>query len=347
MLVRTYSDRSVVRAIWATLSLLAIVTASVLAGAYPATEATRLRNALLIQSPESAAWRWIPPNYPPGFLREQAQAPAPIADAALRIRAMHGSSDLGLARALTSHLIVPLREEGGRISSMDIEATYRGIVERGAGYCADVVDAFVALALAADLHVRTWAFSFDGFGGHGHVVVEVYDRQRGQWIMIDVFSNLLVRDASSGQPLDVERFLSLFRANEATVRFEAIGPGRPGFARAEKLYEYYRRGIGEWYFWNGNNVVSRDKGHIVRAAAALAEPLGELAAIAAGRFPTIVPRMDESNRNKIDRMVALKSRLLWSFGLACALIVLLFGLLCLRWRQRNYVSSLVGGGARG
>ncbi len=44
--------------------------------------------------------------------------------------------------------------------------------------------------------MRQWGFSFDGFGGHGHTVVEVYDRQRGKWLLLDVFNNFHAVDAS-------------------------------------------------------------------------------------------------------------------------------------------------------
>ena len=57
-----------------------------------------------------------------------------------------------------------------------------------------------ALAHASGLAVRPWAFSFDGLGGHGHIVVEVFDRQRGRWIMLDIFNNVIPVDRRSGQP---------------------------------------------------------------------------------------------------------------------------------------------------
>jgi hypothetical protein len=48
---------------------------------------------------------------------------------------------------------------------------------------------FTGLAIAAGIPVRAWAFSFDGFGGHGHVWVEIWNRQLERWQLLDVFNN--------------------------------------------------------------------------------------------------------------------------------------------------------------
>src|SRR3712207_6947241 len=48
-----------------------------------------------------------------------------------------------------------------------LEPTYEVIRNTGRGYCGDYADVYTALALAAGLSVRSWAFSFDGFGGRG------------------------------------------------------------------------------------------------------------------------------------------------------------------------------------
>ena len=54
------------------------------------------------------------------------------------------------------------------------------------------------LAGAAGLTAREWGFSFDGFGGHGHALVEVYDRGLSKWVFLDVYNNIQALDAATG-----------------------------------------------------------------------------------------------------------------------------------------------------
>src|SRR5690606_37056993 len=95
--------------------------------------------------------------------------------------------DWRTALRIGSHLlqgVISNRGSGGPIQG-SLSETLRRITERGDGYCGDYVDAFTALATEAGLFTRSWAFSFDGFGGHGHIFNEIWDRQAGTWRMID------------------------------------------------------------------------------------------------------------------------------------------------------------------
>src|SRR5690606_30495889 len=76
------------------------------------------------------------------------------------------------------HLLSGVATHGGSGGAVQagLSETYRRITEKGEGYCGDFVDSFTALATTAGLFTRAWAFSFDGFGGHGHVLNEVWDR---------------------------------------------------------------------------------------------------------------------------------------------------------------------------
>lgn len=320
-------------AIGSTATLLAGAVVFVLSQAWPPSEATRLRNALLMRAPDTQVGRWRPNEVPAGFLRETASAPPAIAATADKLRVVHGADDVALARAVASHLVEALRDDGS-IRSLDVDTTYREIISAGHGYCADVIDAFVALTHAAGLFARTWAFSFDGFGGHGHIVAEVFDRRADRWVMLDVFNNVMPVDAN-GASMSVERFRQVFSARERDISFVAIGPGRPGFPIEEKLRAYYRAGLNEWYFWNGNNVVARGQSLLVRAGAVIAEPVGELAAIALGLFPAIVPLVDSDEAGQITKMQRLGVTLIGAAIAAGALALLLVVELVLYQRYRH------------
>jgi len=218
--------------------------------------------------------------------------------------------DLAKARAIASHLLIHVKDLGP-IQEVDVEDTYQEIISQGRGYCADVVDAFLGLALAAGLQVRVWAFSFDGFGGYGHIVAEVFSRDTQRWVMLDVFNNVMPATRADLEPLSVRDFLHVFRADESEVLFVPIGPGRVGFPIDEKLRNYYRRGIDQWYLWGGNNVVSRGHGNVLIASAGeVSQIASELLSIATGHYPGIFPLYTPSNLSHIERMFSLRTRLL-------------------------------------
>lgn len=309
-----------------------VLVGLVLAQAFPSTEAVRLRNALLIVPADPSAGDWSPENAPASFLAEKLPIPGTIASAALKVVPGTPGSDLDRARALAGHLLVHVKDKGP-IQSTDVEASYRKIIEEGRGYCADVIDAYLALALAAQLSVRPWAFSFDGYGGHGHIVVEVYDRALAQWIMLDIYNNVMPQSVS-GKPLSVRQFVPLFKSHETDIEFVPIGAGRVAYAVDEKLRAYYRRGIDQWYLWNGNNIVSRGRsGFLVAWSGAVFEPLGELAAIALGQFPRIVPMSHPAAGGHVDKMFALRTRLIAMAAAFGVLALLLVAQIAILWRR--------------
>jgi hypothetical protein len=313
------TKRNLYVAFGATLAALLALVGYVLSQAFPSSEAVRLRNALLMASADARVGEWSPDKPPSTFLKESMAVPAPIVASARKVLEAPLDSDVDKARALASHLLVNVRDTGP-VQSLEIEKTYRAIVEEGRGYCADIIRAYMALALAGGLPVRSWAFSFDGFGGHGHIVAEIYDRGAQQWVMLDVFNNVMPVSADAAAPMSARDFIAAFRAREADIKFVPIGPGRAGFVYDEKLRDYYRRGVDAWYLWDGNNVVSRGRGHaIVGWLGAVAEPLGELASIALGDFPRIVPLATATNGVYIERMHSLRARLLWITALGVIL----------------------------
>lgn len=321
--------------LWACLLVLLAITGGVLSFAVPSTEATRLRNALLIDTSVDAEAAWTPDHAPASFLAETHPMPAAIREGAAQARAGAGEADLDVARALAGQLLRHATR-GGRIDEFDVAQTYRTIVEQGTGYCADLIDSFVALAHASGLAVRPWAFSFDGLGGHGHIVVEVFDRQRGRWIMLDIFNNVIPVDRRSGQPLDAMSFRRMFIADHDSIHFEPIGPWHQEFPVYAKLLEYYDDGIDEWYLWNGNNVVSRADHWLIRAAGLTTRGGAELVSIALGRFPHIVPVRSARNDLNVAHMARVRIWLLAALaGLATTGLVALLLAMALLWRRRR------------
>ena len=247
----------------------------------------------------------------------------PSADYAAIVRSLGVEQmqlDWDKARTLAAHL-VEHADDKGPIQS-DPSTTYRRIRE-GYGYCADYVKAYLGLAHAAGLFGRQWAFSFDGFGGHGHTFVEVFDRQRERWIFVDVFNNFHAIDGSSGELLAALDFRDFAAGHRDAASMRPNGSGRPGFIYEAKALEYYRRGVPEWYMWWGNAVFSYYAHPLVRAAGRMSRWLAYVASIVVGVQPTIRIYPVPENREQTRRMFGLRRRLRW---IAAALLVLLASL---------------------
>jgi hypothetical protein len=303
------TERYVNRLRWSaasTAAVLALLLGWVGVQSVPSSEAVRLRNALLIEPPSITVGQWLPDNVPAGFLVESRPVPVLLAEAARVATAGVGGGELEHSRALVAHLLANVRDSGP-IAAVSVERTYREIVDEGRGYCSDYIDVFVALAHAVGISVRTWAFSFDGYGGRGHVVAEIYDRTLSQWVMLDVFNNVHpVRD--NGALLSALEFRRLFADDPGSVRFDNIGPGRVGYRNDAKLREYYRNGIDQWYLWNGNNVITRGDAapYLLLAPSPGA---AQLLAIGLDDYPRLVPLLTSSNGELIARMRSLGVRL--------------------------------------
>lgn len=304
-------------------TLLVVLILAVLEFAYPSSEAVRLRNSLLLAAQQPDDFDWTPAKTPATFRVERQPMPASIRAGAAAATAAAGASDLERAKALAGHLLSHATR-GGRIDSFEVEETYRTIIEKGTGYCADLIDAYVALAHAAGLSVRPWAFSFDGLGGRGHIVIEIFDRQRDRWLMLDVFNNAMPIDRATGEPLGAMAFRSKFLVDHDGVRLVPIGPWRQEFPQYEKLIEYYQDGINQWYLWDGNDVVSRSDHWLIRSAGRVTEELAEVAALVLGRSPHIVPVHSQENAVAIERLKQIRTWLLVALGAGMLLAPIAF-----------------------
>lgn len=301
-------------------------------------ELVRLRNALLFDAADIGA-AWTPDTTPADFLHETAPPSAKFQAriSALELQAM--PSDWERALAIARHLLHARQGRVGQPIQSNLEHTYNVITDTGAGYCGDYADVFAALALAAGLDVRSWAFSFDGFGGRGHVFNEVWDRGAQRWMMIDAFHNYVFIDAS-GQPVSALEFRAALQRDPGALRFVAIEPNaRPVFVHEERARDFYLRGLDQWYLWWGNNVFSYDQALLVRAFGPLSRSLEQLGGIAQGVHPRIRVLATDSNRLQVQRMLHLQQRLwvaAWAGGAA-----LLAAVVCGAgwWRARRAVRA--------
>jgi hypothetical protein len=310
------------------LNLLALggVLLYVLRHVYPLSEAVRLRNALLLEPSGPDDFDWTPDAAPHDFRLERRPPSAPFIEAVRALGVERPDGDWPKALALAGHLTE--RAKGSGPIRSDLLTTYR-LIREGGGYCADFVKVYLALAHAAGLLARQWAFSFDGFGGHGHTFAEVFDRQRGKWLFVDVHNNFHAERASTGEPLSAFEFRALLLAGSDDLRLAPNGPGRPGFVHVHKALDYYRRGLAEWYLWWGNAVFSDDANPLGRWAARLSGGLGRLASILLGTQPRIRVLHTDDNAAQIESLATLRRHA----RLAIVLLVALVGLLVAQlWR---------------
>lgn len=311
------------RLFWASALLTLILAGSLAPHFKDSAELVRMRNALLLQS-EPAAHDWSPASAPASFAVETG-APTPLyADVVARNGLRVEGDDWATTLNIGQHLLVEGQRSGRAIQS-DLEQTYRRITERGEGYCGDFADSFTGLATAAGVFSRPWAFSFDGYGGRGHIFNEIWDRRSGRWIMIDVFNNFYVVDRS-GQPLSAMAFRSALLTDAAAVRLVPVkASARPGFVREDRALAYYRRGLPEWYMWWGNNVFEYDRAPLVQALGQTHRALEQLGGIAAGVHPPIRILETADNLPQREAMAWLRASLfailvLALISFACLLI---------------------------
>jgi hypothetical protein len=218
-------------------------------------------------------------------------------------------SDWERALAIGRHLLSAVGPHSGGAIQSDLRTTYRRIVQNGQGYCGDFVDVFTGLALAAGIPVRAWAFSFDGFGGDGHIFNEIYDRDAGAWRMIDVFNNYYFV-GGDGTPLSALAFREALQRGVPLRIVPVSSSAPPRFKYEEKAWAYYQRGLPQWYQWWGNNVFSYDQTPVVRGFVRVSRSLEQLAAIAVGVHPQIRVLAEERNAQQRSAMHRLRWRLL-------------------------------------
>jgi hypothetical protein len=302
------------------LAALAVLLAYVAWLAYPPPEAARLRNALLLRGKDEVDFSWTPDTVPADFRAERLPASAEYAAIVQSLGVREMRLDWDKARTLAAHLVMHAADKGPIQS--DLSTTYKRM-QQGYGYCADFVKVYLGLAHASGLFARQWAFSFDGFGGHGHTFVEVFDRQRTRWIFVDVFNNFHAIDTAGGDVLSALDFRDFAIGRREGVAMRPNGPGRPGFIHEAKALDYYRRGAPEWYMWWGNAVFSLYAHPLVRAAGHVSPSVAHVIAIVIGLHPKMQIYPLTENREQARRMLLLRRRLYGIGAIMLALVVLL------------------------
>jgi hypothetical protein len=291
--------------ITANLLALAIAGGWVVAQAYPPTRAVRLRNALLASPASRSAFEWSPAAAPSEFRQENAAVLPAFRQAVADLRVDSCPTEWSRALRLAEHLATHAQDRGP--IQADLVTTYSRILE-GYGYCADFVKAFLALAHAAGICARQWAFSFDGFGGHGHTIVEVFDRAYGKWIFLDVYNNFHACDAGTGNLLSALEFRDALLDGCSGFTLKPNGRGRAGMPLQDKLLGYYRRGLQEWYMINGNAVFTYDAQPLVRWTSRISGPVGQVTATLLGVHPRIGLLVTPDNVAQVQSLTMLGRR---------------------------------------
>lgn len=323
-------------------SLLAIVLAALSLAPHltSSTELVRMRNALLVDERFDAADDWAPPGFPPEFKQER-DAPYPeFTQAVERLGLASMAGDWERSLAISKHLLGSSPVLTGNDIHSDLRDTYRRIVKGGEGYCGDFVDVFVGLANAAGMTTRPWAFSFDGFGGHGHIWVEIWNREKHDWQLVDIFNNFYF-SLSDGKPLSAFALRRALMAESKDLRLQPLDAGaRPGYEIPEKAWDYYKRGLPEWYRWRGTNVFSYDKSLLVRVFGHVSRSFEQLGAIAEAVSPRLIFLVSEENRAARERLLRLRTQLqvvaaVVGVGLLVACLCLVQMVRCRRSERRS------------
>jgi hypothetical protein len=296
------------------------------------TELVRLRNALLLDSSNSQNFDWTPSSMPGDFMQERAAPDAVFTQAVMQLGLHSLDSDHDKVAAISRHLLSNPRLVGTPIQ-MDLRSTYWHIWDDGTGYCGDFTRVFMAFALTAGIPVRAWSFSFDGFGGHGHVLPEIWNRQLKAWQLVDIFNNYyFVKD--HGAPLSALEFRRAMDLTPDALQLVPLVPGaRPGFAIEAKAWDYYRRGLSQWYLAWGNNVFTYDRSFLVRSLAHLSRALEQVGGIAQGVYPAIHILDDPANREQVANLRWVRLHLMGVFALCLAASIVMVWGVSVQWLQ--------------
>lgn len=295
-------------AVWLSACALALPPLTLLPYLRSGTELARARNALVYVAAPVSAFNWTPDTQPADFLRDSAAPDPYFSEIVRRLKLDALATDWDRAVAIAAHLLTSSpRLTGGAIQA-DLRETHRRIVDRGEGYCADFVRVFQALAGAAGIPVRAWAFSFDGFGGHGHVWPEIWNRQAGAWQLLDVFDNYQFSDGAG--PLSALQLREALLAKSTTLRLQPLAPGaRLGFVHEPKAWSYFHAGLPEWYLWWGNNPFAYEQAASVRWLSPVSRSLAQLGAIVQGVQPPPYLLANADNAPQIDALQRVRLHL--------------------------------------
>lgn len=307
------------------------------------TELVRMRNALLLIDEKNHGFDWTPDSIPPDFMLERGPADPVFVEAAGRLGLAGMNSDWDKVTAISQHLLSNPHLVGTPIQS-NLRDTYHRIINSGTGYCGDFTRVFMAFAITAGIPVRAWSFSFDGFGGHGHILPEIWNSQLKRWQLVDIFNNFYFQGQDNVAISAVEFRHAMLTAPNSIHRALLYAGARPGYEFEEKMWAWYRQGLPEWYMAWGNNVFSYDKTLMVRNLGRFSRTLEQLEAIAMGVYPKVSLMVNEANREKVNALWRLRIHLhivAWVGSLAMlALMISLVAWVKVRRGQHSVLSRL-------
>jgi len=284
------------------------------------TEVVRMRNALLLEE-NNASFDWTPANLPNDFLLERGPPDPIFVNVVNHLGLAQMASDWDRAIAISRHLLGGGSTLSGGAIQSDLRTTYYRIVSKGDGYCGDFTRVFSALAIAAGIPVRSWAFSFDGFGGHGHVWPEIWNRQLQRWQLIDIFDNYYF-SLSDGVALSALEFRRAMKEYPRELHLVPLhSEARPGYVIEDKAWDYYRRGLPEWYLYWGNNVFSYDHAFLVRNFSHISRSLEQMSGIIQGVSPGIRILEDSANRTQLVALIHVRRHLFFVSILAALMVI--------------------------
>ena len=271
-----------------------------------------LRNSLLVEVRPDDPYVWSPNDVPRDFLWETAVAPAIVQEASERFDPGKGLSDLqriiSISRQLGSK-----KPSGDATQSTTVDAL-GAILRSSDGYCADYTQVLNALALAADIPIREWGMSFDGYGGAGHAFSEIYDSSRQKWIFVDSYLSFYVTDRD-GVPLSVGEFRDrLVTQDYADIVVVPIASEKFRFKTLSGATDYYSRGSASFFMLWGNNVLSYDQTPVLWVARRFGRAVEQAVAIIVGVQPRIVIAGTWANKDGLAELETLR----W---LVCILLV--------------------------
>lgn len=301
-----------------------------------------MRNALLLNEGEQRSFDWTPDSIPADFMLERGEPDPVFVAAAQRLGLAEMSSDWERVLAISRHLLSNPNLDGPPIQS-DLRDTYRRIIDNGEGYCADFTRVFMALAMTQGIPVRAWAFSLDGFGGHGHAWPEIWNRQLGRWQLVDIYNNFYFPDQNGVAISAAEFRQAMLDAPKSLHRELLYQKARPGYEFEDKLLDWYRQGLDGWYMAWGNNVFSYDNAIMVRHLGRISRSLEQLDAVAMGVFPKVSLMLSETNKTQVDAMWRLRTHLILVACLSAiaflSLLICLIGSILARRRHQTVSRS--------
>lgn len=326
------------RALVANLLALAIIVASFLAFSLAPDNGTRVRNALIATVAPKVEFIWSPNEAPQNFSADEVNVPVKFQELVMQLSSTQAATypdDFQRAMQLARHL-VSNKNDGGGIRSGDTFLTYDQI-QTGKGYCADYSRVFTAMAVSAGIPVRAWGFGVDSFGS-GHAFNEIYDKDRGKWILIDSFYSLYVVDKSTGIPLSVLEFRERLvdKRQNQDIQIKPIEPTKFAFKSSEQAISYYRKGSDQFYLNWGHNAFNSDDNSSAAFLATLPRPIEVGGRILAGIRPDIKILRTDSNQGHIDKLFRTK----WIFLSLLAMGILLTVSLVMQiWLYRRISDS--------